>query len=419
MLDSPIAHNVLTTVGDEVETRKNGDVVDDKISSTGAFARMHSLDALRGIAALAVVFWHWQHFFFSGTTLAAGFDREAQPFYGVFKILYRYGELGIFLFFSLSGFIFYWLYAKTISARRLTPREFFVLRFSRLYPLHLVTLLLVAIGQAVYTAINGVSFVFLHNDVRHFALNILLLPAVGLERGFSFNGPVWSVSVEVVLYAVFFLFCWFRINGTSLLLLLSLVGVFVLPPYYAPLANGIGSFFLGGVVHAIFLGIVSHRNRPLITRLVVAATVVLWGATIAAVYAGISFGAPRLLASMRGYFPVLVLFPMTILSLALVEQGGASFAKVLAPLGEISYSSYLIHFPLQLAFVLAVQAVGLGASFFYTGISLVVYFAVLLPLSFASFRYLEVPAQRYLRERWLTPRFSRPPAAATGTPPNP
>jgi peptidoglycan/LPS O-acetylase OafA/YrhL len=371
--------------------------------------RLHSLDALRGVAALAVVFWHWQHFFFSGTALAAGFNKEAQPFYEVFKIFYQHGALGVYLFFSLSGFIFFWLYATTISTRRLTPSEFFVLRFSRLYPLHLVTLLLVAIGQTVYAGINGGSFVYAHNDVRHFALNILLAPSIGLERGYSYNGPVWSVSVEVVLYAVFFMFCRFRISRTSFLLVVSLAGLFVLQNYYAPLGSGIGSFFLGGVVHAIFLGIASRRNSHLITRWVVAATVVLWGATIASVYTGISLP----LSSIQRYFPVLILFPMTILALALVEQGGASFAKALSPLGEISYSLYLIHFPLQLAFVLTMQAVGLRVNFFNTGISLILYFAVLLPLSFASFRYLEIPAQRYLRGKWLTPRFSRPPTAAT------
>jgi uncharacterized membrane protein len=26
--------------------------------------RLHTLDTLRGIAALSVVFWHWQHFFY-------------------------------------------------------------------------------------------------------------------------------------------------------------------------------------------------------------------------------------------------------------------------------------------------------------------------------------------------------------------
>ena len=29
--------------------------------------RFHSLDVVRGIAALSVVLWHWQHFFYDGT----------------------------------------------------------------------------------------------------------------------------------------------------------------------------------------------------------------------------------------------------------------------------------------------------------------------------------------------------------------
>ena len=360
--------------------------------------RLHSLDALRGVAALAVVFWHWQHFFFSGTAPPAGVNREA-PFYEVFKILYQHGLLGVYLFFSLSGFIFYWLYAETVSARRLSAGEFFVLRFSRLYPLHLVTLLLVAIGQAVYAGTNGGSFVFAHNDARHFVLNLLFATTMGLERGLSYNGPAWSVSTEVVLYAVFFVFCWLRLTRAPFLLACSFAGFFVLMDYNLLLGSGIGSFFLGGVVHAAFAAIAGGRNSRWITRLVAGAAVALWGATIASVYTGISLLPP----SIRGYFPVLVLFPMTILALALVEQGGASFAKALSPLGDISYSSYLLHFPLQLAFFLAAQALGLGADFFRTGVSLMLFFAALLLLSFASFRYLEVPAQRYLRQKWLAP----------------
>ena len=44
--------------------------------------RLHTLDALRGAAALAVVFYHWRHF----ADLDGGFStawRLAQPFYGV------------------------------------------------------------------------------------------------------------------------------------------------------------------------------------------------------------------------------------------------------------------------------------------------------------------------------------------------
>ena len=42
--------------------------------------RLYSLDVLRGLAALSVVFWHWQHFFYSGTAPGV-VEVEKQPLY--------------------------------------------------------------------------------------------------------------------------------------------------------------------------------------------------------------------------------------------------------------------------------------------------------------------------------------------------
>jgi peptidoglycan/LPS O-acetylase OafA/YrhL len=67
--------------------------------------RLFALDALRGVAALAVVLWHWQHFFFQGA-MPGSLQAEQQPLYSVFSIFYRHGGDAVALFFSLSGFIF-------------------------------------------------------------------------------------------------------------------------------------------------------------------------------------------------------------------------------------------------------------------------------------------------------------------------
>jgi len=67
----------------------------------GVTAHLHSLDALRGLAALAVVFWHWQNFFFKGTTPAA-FNRGDQPLFAVFAPLYKDGFLAVNLFLPLG-----------------------------------------------------------------------------------------------------------------------------------------------------------------------------------------------------------------------------------------------------------------------------------------------------------------------------
>ena len=168
--------------------------------------RFYSLDVLRGLAALSIVFWHWQHFFFLGGK-PPSFAGNQQPLFNIFFIFYNKGYFAVDLFFSLSGFIFYWLYSSQISNREILGKDFFILRFSRLYPLHLLTLLWVAALHILFANVANTYFVYPYNDAYHFFLNLALASSWGLEKGYSFNGPVWSVSVEVLLYALFFLMC--------------------------------------------------------------------------------------------------------------------------------------------------------------------------------------------------------------------
>ena len=99
--------------------------------------RFHGLDALRGVAAVGVVFWHWQHFF-AGS--AETYDPARAPLAGLLAVFYRHGWLAVDLFFCLSGFIFFRLYSGRVARGELAPARFALLRFSRLYPLQLLTL---------------------------------------------------------------------------------------------------------------------------------------------------------------------------------------------------------------------------------------------------------------------------------------
>lgn len=357
--------------------------------------RLYLLDALRGVAALAVVFWHWQHFSFDGYSLPADFSRETQPLFAVFFLVYRNGSLAVDLFFALSGFIFFCLYAEPISQHRISPKTFFVLRFSRLYPLHFCTMVVVAICQLVYERIYDGSFVYPANDLYHLVLNILLIPSVGLERGYSYNAPVWSVSVEAILYALFFSVCWLKKPRFIFLLALSAVGFLVVRPLYSHLGRGVGSFFLGGCVYYVYSRIIRSEHETLQMKILVLSTGLLWAATL--IFSSLSYSLDSIPIVWRfsWLIPIVVLFPMSILSLALIETYRGAFARRLSFLGDISYSSYLWHFPLQLIFVLTL---GQSTSFLSSTSALLFYFAVLLLLSFASFQYLERPAQRFIRQ---------------------
>jgi peptidoglycan/LPS O-acetylase OafA/YrhL len=97
--------------------------------------RLYSLDALRGVGALAIVVWHWQHFYAIGGTWAAGWSRAAEPLYPFLKPFYEEGWVAVDLFFAVSGFVFFWLYLEPVARREIGAGTFARQRFSRLYPL--------------------------------------------------------------------------------------------------------------------------------------------------------------------------------------------------------------------------------------------------------------------------------------------
>ena len=172
---------------------------------------LHSLDALRGVAALAVVVFHYSNFFTVGNALPTSFNVRAEPFYNVAPLIYKSGWLAVDLFFTLSGFVFFWLYSARVSDRSITAGKFFLLRFSRLYPLHLLTLLIVVAGQSIYAWMhpNSPSFVTAFDSVRYFVLQLGFASMWWPGSEITFNTPAWSVSIEVLLYVAFFLFCRF------------------------------------------------------------------------------------------------------------------------------------------------------------------------------------------------------------------
>jgi peptidoglycan/LPS O-acetylase OafA/YrhL len=358
--------------------------------------RFEALDALRGAAALTVVLSHWNHFYRHGSVLDPAFNPRMQPLYEPLKLFYQHGWLAVDLFFALSGFIFYWLYGQVIAERRVGAGEFALRRFSRLYPLHLATLLLVAVGQVAMVSLDGNSFVYTHNDGYHALLNLLLVNDWGFAQGYSFNGPVWSVSTEMALYLVFFVACRYIGAGIWVPLVGALVGLVMRDVLHTHIARGICSFFFGALAYFAYRHL-SQSKRDL-TLPLAAAAALLWILTIAGVYAPLDGRAAGRLARLGSITTVAMLFPLTILALALLETRFRGMARRVAFLGDISYSSYLLHFPLQLAVALGVIAWHIDRSVYASPLFMLGFFAVLITLSRLSHRWLEMPAQRAIRQ---------------------
>jgi peptidoglycan/LPS O-acetylase OafA/YrhL len=358
--------------------------------------RLDSLDALRGVAALVVVLWHWQHFFYVGSTLGT-IPPPGYPLVSLLFPFYGHGEVAVDLFFSLSGFIFYWLYAESIGSKAVSAGRFFILRFSRLYPLHLLTLLLVAVLQVVYRHGGHGDFVYPANTSSNFVINLLFIPA-WVSRGFSFNAPVWSVSVEVFLYGLFFVLCRFMPLSVVTLAAASIFGMLGVPRFPALLGRGMISFFAGGIAALIYARVVSRPDSRRWSLIVVGVTAL----AAVALLVGIELDMMRFVAreTIRKT-AVLSLFPASVLSLALLERTFGWRLHRLGVLGDISYAVYLWHFPLQLVTVLLVDRLGISRHVFTNPLTLLAFFIALISVGYASVYGFERPAQSFLRSLLL------------------
>lgn len=346
---------------------------------------LYSLDAARGLAALAVAVYHWTHF-------TPSISLEHLPFYKYLTAVYQKGSMAVTFFFILSGFVFFWRYGKAITDRSCSFLEFAAGRFARLYPLHLLALFTVGVLQWIFYHRFGQYFVYTENDCYHFFLHLFFASNWGFEKNFSFNGPIWSVSFEIVLYAGFFLIAYLRLQ--SMVILCFFIASFSFLCYFnlgGRFAQPFICFLIGGVTYKSlihYLG--SALRRPYMDRLVVGVAAALWISMAVA-----DAMAYFLLEFIR--WGQLVLFPFSIAALVLAESALRMNFRPFKWVGELTYSAYCLHFPLQLTFVLVVLANGGSKFTFLSGWIFFSYFAVLILLSLLAFRSFERPAQVWLR----------------------
>jgi peptidoglycan/LPS O-acetylase OafA/YrhL len=343
--------------------------------------RLGSLDALRGIAAIGVAIWHWHNFFMTPSSGWMEESSSALPFYSLLHVAYTKGDWGVDLFFSISGFVFFYHYVKPIAAGKVSAGRFAMWRFSRLYPLHFCTLMLVAALQMCYLHASGRFFIYQANDLGHFLAQLVFASNWMPDSEYSFNGPIWSVSVEVLLYVSFFMLARDRVIGPKACVAAVAVGcvAFYLHPW---LGRGIFSFYLGGAAFHAFAA-PTARNLAAVGVGSVLTLATIW-----------SIDGPLHAATIAIGFPLLV-------CMAAAWQVRAQW------LGQISYSAYLLHFPLQLAIVTAV-AYGAPRPDFSDSATFIAFFVLLTLLSFVSFHFLETPVQDWLRRRFLIYRERRP-----------
>lgn len=303
---------------------------------------IRALTGLRGYAALMVCLHHLNY------RLTGNW----------FYYLAGKGDWGVIVFFVLSGFILAYVY-RGWFANGCSGVEYFRfmrLRLARIYPLHLLTLLLwggmILIGRILPTE-NETIFTFL--------LNLTLTHAWGFTPSISWNQPSWSISSEFFCYLLFPLVLVFarKVKSSVRILIMILLLLETYFHFYAILIKVVTNHYhLKYAVHQFGYGIslidwfctftfgmlsfalIANRNagRCLAETLVVLGLGLLAGFVAYNVEHG-------------GQVRVMVSFIASLIIVGIYFEsriGNAFFGNRFAVfLGDISYALYLSHILLQ------------------------------------------------------------------------
>lgn len=165
---------------------------------------LSSLTALRGIAALMVVVYHFSKIVLDGNLLTVSQSS-----------LVRKSYLMVDFFFMLSGFIMVYVYGDHFLKKYDRGKvfgQFMVARLARLYPLHLFTLawcillkVLLHFSGVMASLSPKLQSMF---DAKAIPIHLLLLNAYIPDASLTFNIPSWSISAEWYTYMIFPALVW-------------------------------------------------------------------------------------------------------------------------------------------------------------------------------------------------------------------
>ncbi|HEV2578237.1 MAG TPA: acyltransferase [Acidobacteriaceae bacterium] len=349
--------------------------------------RFHFLDALRGIAAVLVVFRHAPQIFQRG-------------------LYTRNSYLAVDFFFCLSGFVVAFSYEGRLASS-MKFRDFAVARIIRLMPIAILGAAIGAIelGRDRYL----VGHLFIGRLAGLFLMNSVMLPHLPKEM-FPLDEVMWSLWVELIANFAYAALVRVRLAGTGLLFGISFLsfvglayerkvhGTFDLG--YAPANAHVGllrvgvSFFIGVLVLRLYRRWAPSRlhNRRAILAMLFVVGVLVFSLCNNAWFSGLA--AVEMLT-------VVVVYP-AIIYLGARAIPPSAFVAPCVVLGTVSYVVYILHPPL-LWFLGRHAVLQLGAA--HPGLTrptMLIYTAFIVALCWAVAHFYESPIHQWLSQTYRT-----------------
>ena len=306
------------------------------------------LDALRGIAAIIVVFFHIFEVFANG-------DHT--------KLIINHGYLAVDFFFALSGFVIGYAYDDRWNSMNL--KSFFKRRLIRLHPMIIIGMI---IGALLYYFQFGPLFPFISETPVWKLLIVMLIGMTLLPltpsmeiRGWTemhpLNGPAWSLFFEYIANILYAL--WLRKLSNKWIATLAFIAGSVLIHMAVTRGDIIGGWALNS--EQIYVGF-TRLLYPFLAGLLLSRiskpkklnNAFLWTTLILTIVLAI----PRIGGAQQGYLNgiydsliVIVVFPILVYMGSCGQIVSDRVKKLATFLGNLSYPLYITHYPIMYIFM--------------------------------------------------------------------
>lgn len=341
-----------------------------------------TLDAMRGIAAIAVMTFHFRTLLSSRWGSIFGFPS---------------GYLAVDIFFVLSGFVIAFSYDERLEAG-LAVSAFLKARLIRLLPMIWAGVaidgcFLINQGQVPWAEVSIVAMINA-TSMPNLFFGLTLFPT---------NGTEWSLFFEIIANFIFALsFGSLKASNSVIIILVSAVGVLVGDYHYGAIKLGysLKSAWLGfsWVGFSFFLGVLICRTRdswlpamPAVSH----PTVLLSTAAILMVPAPGSFRPLYDALVVMAASPILVM-------LGAAAPRAEQSRRLAKNLALLSFPLYAIHDPIRDWTVVASGKLG-----FPLWLSATIVVISLIPLSLAIALFYDAPVRRHLSRWAAVPTSSR------------
>ena len=289
--------------------------------------RLIHLDFLRTLAIIFVLFFH------------LGFD------------FFKYGFLGVDIFFILSGFLMYKYFQQEFNNKRIF--KYYLNRAFRVIPLYLIANLIVLLISFFYL-ISPHEFYII---IKHYFFSSYFLPNVGYWLEESYFGETtfkpllnfWSLGVEIQYYLIFpliFLFLKNRFNTKIFILFFLSLTVYILFNSISPktsffmLPTRLWEFLLGIYCAKYFKKF--NKDKTNIIGSISFISIILF-------IIFLSFEQFNILEKNYYLFTIIIAIFTSVILISGINKSLIEdylLKRIFLTISKYSYSLYVVHFPI-------------------------------------------------------------------------